>query len=397
MAALHLDVTRMVAGGAGLARDASGRVVFVEGAIAGERVAAEVVEERRDFSRARAVAVLDASPDRVRPPCPNVALGCGACGWQHLGVGAQRRHKEDIVRDALRRIARIPEDRLPSVETVGLSSQGFRTTVRVAVEGGRARFHSAGSSALAPASGCLVAHPLVAEVLDEGDFAGARRAVVRAGAATGERAALLLPRAHGARLPPGVVVGGHVREVVGGRTLRASIRSFFQPSPEAAAALVREVLASVDAGRPDGAVERVADLYSGVGLFAGALGERHGARVVAVERDPAASTDAEVNLRDLDATVVRSEVGAWRPDALFDVVVADPARPGLGRPGVAAVRAAAPKALVLVSCDPASLARDTALLAASGFRLVRLRLVDAFVHTPHIEAVALFDGRVMRA
>ena len=97
-----------------------------------------------------------------------------------------------------------------------------------------------------------------------------------------------------------------------------------------------------------------------------------------------------MNLADLDATVVASEVGRRRPRAA-DVVVADPARPGLGRPGVGFVAPTGASRLVLVSCDPASLARDTALLARAGYHLASVALVDAFPHTFHVETVSRFD------
>jgi len=132
------------------------------------------------------------------------------------------------------------------------------------------------------------------------------------------------------------------------------------------------------------------DAYAGVGLFGSVLGATRRARVVAVESDPAAVADARVNLADLDADVVAAEVGRWRP-CPADLVVADPSRSGLGRPGVAAVVATGARRLVLVSCDPASLGRDTALLAGAGYRLVTVDLVDAFPHTFHVEAVARFD------
>src|SRR5947209_2591023 len=100
-AAETVDVTAVgvAAGGDGIARDADGRVVFVTGAIPGEHVRVELVEERRDFARARVVEVLQASPARVSPPCPELARGCGGCTWQHVALEEQRTLKADIVRD----------------------------------------------------------------------------------------------------------------------------------------------------------------------------------------------------------------------------------------------------------------------------------------------------------
>jgi 23S rRNA (uracil1939-C5)-methyltransferase len=127
------------------------------------------------------------------------------------------------------------------------------------------------------------------------------------------------------------------------------------------------------------------------------LGARLGAKVTAIESDGSAVADARVNLRDLDARVVASDVGRWRPrrnDPPVDVVVADPPRPGLARIGVDAVVATRAPRLVLVSCDPASLGRDAALLRQAGYHLASVAIIDAFPHTFHVETVSRFDGPV---
>ena len=87
---LELVPTAMVAGGSAIARDPGGQVVFVDGALPGERVRVVVESQRRGYLTARLIDVLEASPDRVAPPCPELGRGCGACQWQHVDVGAQR-------------------------------------------------------------------------------------------------------------------------------------------------------------------------------------------------------------------------------------------------------------------------------------------------------------------
>jgi len=183
-----------------------------------------------------------------------------------------------------------------------------------------------------------------------------------------------------------------VHEEVAGRSFRIAADAFFQPGPVVAAALVAAVSAAVGDALPAGGL--LVDAYAGVGLFASVLGAASGARVLAIESDPPAVADARVNLADLDARIVAMEVGRWRPaigEANADVVVADPSRTGLGRPGVRSVAASGAGRLVLVSCDPASLARDVVLLAESGYHLSGITLVDAFPHTFHVETVARFD------
>ncbi|HVM07485.1 MAG TPA: TRAM domain-containing protein [Acidimicrobiales bacterium] len=406
MTRLEVGATAIVPGGAALARDDDGRVVFVEGALPGERVVAEVVEERKDFRRAVTIDVVDASPERVAPPCGNVALGCGGCGWQHVAVAGQRRLKEEMVADALRRIAKLAADDLPPLRTVELLDAGFRTTVRVAVRDGRPMFHRAGSADLVDATACHVAHPLLLPLLDgdsgDVDYGDASQVVLRASVATGERAALVRPEhlnTSRLRVPVDVQFGrGLLHERIAGRMLQVSIRSFLQSSPQAATALVEQVLAAIERAGPGG-IGRMADLYAGVGVFADAVAAATGAAVVAVESDRSSSGDAIDNLAwaGARATVVRSEVGRWRPethDVPFDLVVADPARPGLGRPGTGTVAAASPRVLVLISCDAASFARDVTLLRDAGYRLTDATLVDAFPHTPHVEIVSVFASAV---
>lgn len=397
---LDVTVERVVAGGDGLAHGPDGRVVFVAGVLPGERARARVVAEKRSFSRAHLVAVLEAVPDRVAAPCPRVADGCGGCTWQHVDPEAQRRLKAAIVADALRRIGRVEPP--PVGPGPALPAFGFRTSVRCLVEGGRAAFRHHRRHDPVVAGHCLVAHPLIDELVADGRFDGCTEVTLRCGAATGDRLVVAGPGTGGVRVPADVVVvaGGSAahatfHDVVAGRRWRISAGSFFQTRTDGAEALVGAVLAAVGAevrARPT-----VVDLYAGVGLFAGTLGPALGAgRVVAVESNPAAAADAAHNLADLDATVVAVDVRRWRP-VRADVVVADPPRSGLGATGADIVAATGADRVVLVSCDPASLGRDTALLAQRGYDLVGVSLVDLFPHTAHVETVASFDLRARGA
>jgi 23S rRNA (uracil1939-C5)-methyltransferase len=379
-AELELDVTGIAAGGDAIGRDGDGRVVFVEGALPGERVRARITSAKKDFAKAVLVEVVGSpSPDRLAEGSHE----CGGCTWQHVSVAGQRRLKVDVVRDALRRIAHV-EDVEPSVRVPG--ERPLRTTARLGIDAlGRAGHRRRGSHDVVVGDApCPGLHPLLASLVIDGRFPPeAGEVLLRVSVATGEEVVVVAP---GRRLKH--AAGPALSEDVGGRRFRVSAASFFQPGPVAAAALVD----AVDAAIGDLAVGSMADAYAGVGLFASTIGAARGARVTAVEQSPSAVDDARVNLGDLEgATVVEGEVGQWRTSAAFDVVVADPARPGLGRPGVAAVTATGAPRLVLVSCDPASMARDVALLRDAGYGLSAVEVVDAFPDTFHIEAVSRFD------
>ncbi len=170
---LQLRPTAMAAGGAALARDDNGRVVFIEGALPGELVGAEVFEEHVDYAKATVASVEEAAPGRVAPPCPYVAAGCGGCGWQHVDPVVQVELKRDIVVDALRRIGRLAN---PVVAVApALPSTGYRTTVRMGVRAGRAGFRAHRSHDLVDIDACLVADPLLADLIRDGRYGDAAR------------------------------------------------------------------------------------------------------------------------------------------------------------------------------------------------------------------------------
>jgi 23S rRNA (uracil1939-C5)-methyltransferase len=386
---------RVAAGGDAIGHLADGRVVFVEGALPGETVTVDVVEWHRDFAKARVVRVGEAAPGRVEPPCPELARGCGGCQWQHVTPQVQRDLKQQIVSDALARIGGLTDPPIPV--TLALPTRGYRTTAHLAVDGsGQPAYRRRHAHEPVPVGSCLVAHPALEEMIVTARLPGHRRVTMRVGLAGGERL-VVLDRRVSARpfVPDGVrVVGpgktGFVHEEVGGRRWRVSAHAFFQSGPAAAGALADAVDAAL--GDAPGPAEVLVDLYAGVGVLGGIAAGRRLCRLVAVEQHPEAVADARVNLAGLDARVVAAEIGTWRPAAAA-AVIADPARPGLGRPGVAAVSATGAGRLVLVSCDPASLGRDAALLAADGWELAEVSVVDAFAHTVHVEVVSRFERR----
>jgi 23S rRNA (uracil1939-C5)-methyltransferase len=400
---IELAPTRVVAGGDGLAHGPDGRVVLVEGGLPGERVLADIVEVHKSWSRAVTREVVEASPDRRKPPCPFVAQGCGGCSWQHVDPVAQRRLKRQIVADALRRqggLRDVTDDDARILDGPDLPARDYRTTVRAAVLGGRAGFRKAASHEVLPVDACLVAHPMLAELFDEGWFEGCDEVTMRVGERTGERLVVADPTAADLWVPDDVITIGadelaagkrawHHEEAAG-RRWRISATSFFQTRADGADALVAAATTAVR--RWASTASTMADLCTGVGLFAGGIASATAKRdwqIIAVEQNRSAVADAKHNLADLNAKVVRCSVDAWRP-APVEVVVADPSRAGLGARAVGAIEASGAGLVVLVSCDPASLGRDAGLLTSAGYRFVRTSLVDLFPHTWHLETVSVF-------
>jgi len=393
---------RLVAGGAALSRREDGRIVLVDGALPGELVEVRV-ERRSGTERGRMLRLIEPSPDRIEPLCPHVLEGCGGCDLASLATDAQHQVKLDLVRDSLRRLGRIPE---PAVEMgPALEPWAFRTTLRVAVLDGRAGLRVADSHDVVGIDHCAVAHPLLDQLIVEGRFGTATEVMLRVGANTGERLAVVTPNASGVSLPGDVLVVGAdelaagrrawIHEEVAGRTWRISADSFFQTRPDGAAALIdvvgslaNDVLETASSGDQ---VRTLLDAYCGVGLFAGSLLDgRDGWRAVAAERSRSSVADARHNLADIEARIVGTSIERLRAPRA-DLVVADPSRSGLGRAGVKVLASAGAPVLILVSCDPAAAGRDAALLASSGYRAVRSILVDLFPHTHHTELVTRFE------
>ncbi len=404
------DVTieRLVAGGDGLGRLADGRVVFVPAVVPGDKVTVDLTLTKKDLAKGVVRTVLQAGPDRVQPPCPQVAAGCGGCDWQQLSPSAQHTNKLAVVVDAFTRIGRFPDSAVRvrfagAVGTPGASGSGLRTTVRASINrSGRAGFYRGGTHEVVASGPCMVAHRVIAHVLESGSFAPSEEVIIRVGVAghqlvvgTSQPGSVKLPAvpagwtAEVVRTPASGGMGA-VLEHVNGVDLRVSISSFFQSGPDAASLLATTV---TDLFAPFGAPDVFVDLYGGVGLFAATAGK--GAReLVVVESSSSSVSDARHNLGPA-ALVHRSTVEEWEPPRVVRRspkvhLVADPARAGLGRDGVAAVMRARPSAFVLVSCDAPAGARDARLLTEAGYELQQAAVLDLFPHTSHMETVMLF-------
>lgn len=391
---VEVRTTGAAAGGGSVGRLPDGRVVFVEDALPDEVAVVEVREHRRRLARGRAVDVLRPNRDRIEARCSGVARGCGGCDLAHATPELQRSMKEQVVFDTLTRLGGITP---PPIGHVRLPTWGFRTTVRAGVDGhGRAGQRRARSHEVVAFEECPILHPLVEEVVLGGRFVGSSEVTVRAGAATGERMAIVDGPVETVEVPDDVEVVQcddaaecFVHEEVAGLTFRISGRSFFQVRPDGAAALV-ETVRSAMARHHDGLPLRLIDLCAGVGLFAATV---PAGSVVAVESNRAAVADARHNLAHLpDARVDRVRLERWHPEPA-EVVVADPARAGLGRVGVDKVVATGAELVVLVSCDPGSFGRDAGLLVGAGYELTEVTLVDLFPHTHHVEVVSTFVRR----
>ncbi|QLE74402.1 class I SAM-dependent RNA methyltransferase [Streptomyces rectiverticillatus] len=420
----EVEVGPVAHGGHCVARTESGRVLFVRHTLPGERVIAKVTEGEATsrFLRADAVQVLEPSKDRVPAPCPFSGPGkCGGCDWQHAKPGAQRRFKGEVIAEQLKRLAGLtPEDagwdgtvmpaegdKLPAGEV-----PAWRTRVQYAIDAeGHAGLRKHRSHEVQVIDHCMIAAPGVNELgIEKREWP--QIATVEAIAASGsaDRQVILTPKP-GGRLPiveldkPVSVlrigekdkqvhrVHGRpfVRERADERTYRVGEGGFWQVHPQAADMLVKAVMQGLMPRKGDMAL----DLYCGVGLFAGALGERIGEKgaVLGIESGKRAVEDARHNLQDLDRVrIEQGKVEQVLPRTGIkeaDLIVLDPPRAGAGKQTVHHLASLGARRIAYVACDPAALARDLNYFAEAGYKPVKLRAFDLFPMTHHVECVAI--------
>ncbi len=383
---VDVEVTAVAHGGVCVGRH-EGQVLFIRHCLPGERVRARVTDAPRHgrFVRADAESILRASADRVIPPCPYAGV-CGGCDWQHANLEAQRGLKASVVRENLTRLGGEPAERWLDLRVESIPGDdeglGWRTRMRYAVNrAGRAGLRRYRSHEVIPIDTCLLATPEIRDLqVLRRDWSGAHE-VLAVSPTVGPAVALADPE-------PGRV---RIQEIVGERLWRLDATAFWQVhpgAPDVFISTVREFLQPRTG-------EHLLDLYSGTGLFAGALADDIGeaGRIDAVESDPVAMRAAKRSLHDLaQVTLHSAAVHRWLRSTIVttcDLVVLDPPRTGAGVRVMSSILSLKPRAVAYVACDPAALARDIAAARQAGWYLASLRAFDAFPMTHHVECVAL--------
>jgi len=405
-----LHLTDMAHGGNALGRH-GGKVIFVPYAMPGEEALVEIVEDKGRYAQAQFVEILASSPHRVDPPCPHFGPGkCGGCQWQHIAYPAQLEFKAAVVGDQLARLGRLPEVTVrPTIPSA--SPWHYRNHVQFTIDDdGRLGFVATDGHRVEPIKVCYLLHPLLDELFAALDLEmpGLARLSLRAGVNTGYQMIIFethddLPPALESDLPvscvlllsdgtPANLIGNnYLTEEVAGRIFRISAPSFFQVNTAAAEELVR-VVSEYLAPAGD---EVLLDAYCGVGTFGLSLAGKVG-QVIGVEEATSAVEDAFLNAAELpNVELIKGSVETFLPqlDRRIDLAVLDPPRQGCKPEALAALIELAPRRLVYVSCDPATLSRDARRLAEGGYQLVEVQPVDMFPQTYHIESVALFGIR----
>ncbi len=397
---LELDVEKPAAGGRMLARH-KGQVVLVWGAIPGERVQARVERSTRSVLYAETIEVLSASPDRRDA---GTDWRCGGNVLAHVAYERQLTLKAEIIQDALGRIGRIPLASLPIV--IGSPEHGYRMRARLHARDGRLGFYREGTHDLCSVEGTgqllpeTVAWLASAEDMLQRDsltglvglefaenIAGSERAS-RVEVHEGVQASRFSALVSDQQIVTDVL---RVRDDDPGSTLRVrrNVRSFFQGNRYLLERLVRHVVALV----PEGPV---VDLYAGVGLFGLSLAAAGARDVTLVEGDPTSGVDLVANAEPLGdrVRVRRASVEAFvaaggaTGEATF---IVDPPRTGMSKEALSGIIRHSPQRIVYVSCDVATLARDTRTLLNAGYALEALTGIDLFPNTAHVESVIVLS------
>jgi len=393
--------TGMAHGGAAVGR-IDGKAHFVDGAMPGELVRGEVVHDKGTWARVTLQEVVQESPHRVTPPCPHFA-DCGGCQWQFADYPAQLEWKQSIVAGQLAHIGGIDDP--PVGPTLALGPEyGYRNRMDFSVLDGTPALAQRRTNTLVAVPECLLLHPNLLGVFERlDDLDGVRGLTLRASTTTGEVLAIVRgPVPDGAtawgcavsrrdRTGVHAVIGrGDIHETVAGMDLRVTGDAFFQNNIAGAEALVTLIREALEPQRG----ETLLDAYAGGGLFALTVGSEAGT-VVAVEANGLAVYDLRHNLAEagVDHRIEKGSVDEVDIGGSWDIAVVDPPREGLRRPGVEAVTAGRPRSIAYVSCDPASLARDSRHLDEAGYRLDLATPVDLFPQTFHIETVAQFTRK----
>lgn len=414
----ELRIEKMVQGGEGMAHLEDGRVCFVNGALPGELCKVKLTFKKKDFTKGKAIQILEPSPDRVEPKCPLYGK-CGGCSLQHLSSEKQVAYMEQVERENFCRLAHA--ELPPDFKIHCGSPWGYRNRARVVCRPGisaegktvRFGFREQESNDIVGFENC----PVLTEGLNKFLKEEGRKIFA---AKQEERS---IPREldinifdNGAGQISYFYRGMHSSEFneksisvvnVGGHEIQADASVFFQSNLGLLPELVEAVRRAVDEGLETGSAsnEWLIDLFSGVGFFAAILQDKF-KKITTVEREEGCLRHAKVNLSVTGGVSCGKPAGSvenvsapaedWLLDHVVDVpatLIVDPPRTGLPKEALEAIVGSSVNRLIYVSCDPVTLARDYAKFAAAGFVLKHADGFAFYPQTPHLEMMFVLSRR----
>jgi len=399
----ELTLNNPAYGGETIGRLPDGRAVFVPFSLPGETVRIKIVLDKKKYARSELLEVLEPSPFRVTPRCQHFR-DCGGCHYQHVAYDQQLVIKRKILQDQLERIGRLTNlpifDPIPSPD-----SYNYRNHLQFHLSaGGNPGFIRTNKKDVLEITEChLPQGPLnhFWPLLEIGPNTGVSKLGLRLGA--GDDILMILESAgqfdaefNVESLPVSVahispeyvqILAGSASTImqVRGKNFRVSAGSFFQintPLAEKMVTVIEELI-------PENS-GTLLELYSGVGLFSAFIAKQVN-QLVAVESSPTACEDFVDNLDEFDnIDLYQGPVEEILPmlDIKPEIVLMDPPRVGVDKYVLERIIAMAPEKILYISCDPATLARDSRLLVQEGYKALKFIPFDLFCQTYHIETLS---------
>lgn len=380
-----------------------GRVVFVPYGIPGEKVRIKIIQQKKTYARGELVEILEASPERVTPRCLHFGE-CGGCHYQHMSYEEQLKTKQMVLRDQLERIGRLTQ---PPVAPTIPSPEAFnyRNQVQFQVSSaGKPGYFRANNRGVIEIAECHLPQKPINELwplLEIDPAARINKIGLRLGAdddflvlfesdkpldAEFNLEALPVSVVHSSPEGTQVLAGSPYRSMqIRDKTFQISSDSFFQVNT----AMAEKMVATLE-GWMLNKPKLLLELYAGVGLFSAFLAERV-ERLAAVESSPSACDDFAINLDEFEnVELYQGAVEEIIPmlEIEPDVVLLDPPRGGVDKEVLGKVLSFSAEQIIYISCDPATLARDSRILADGGYKPETIVPFDLFCQTYHIESMS---------
>ncbi|MGZ3633750.1 MAG: 23S rRNA (uracil(1939)-C(5))-methyltransferase RlmD [Parachlamydiaceae bacterium] len=432
-----LEIEDVGSHGEGVGRH-EGYTLFVEGGLPGERVEARLFQKRKNYGKAHLLAILKASEDRVAPPCDLFGT-CGGCQLMHLAYPRQLEVKRQRVANALKRIGKMTDVEVPPC-LPSPSPLQYRNKIQLPIRNLHGKttlgMYERSSHALVEMTNCHIhctlgdqTYQAIKQLIEDSKLAAyepstgkgeLRHLLIKSAIYTKEVLVILVTASSDtSQLMPlaknilercsqvkgiihncnkkndNVILGDDyttlmgndsIQEKLGSLQFKVSPASFFQVNPDQAIQLYSKAIEFADL-KGD---ETLLDAYCGVGTLS-LFFAQHAKHVTGVECVPEAITDAKANaiLNHIDnVTFICDNTEQYIQKAKnIDIVILNPPRKGCDEHVLKRLKALQPKQVLYISCDPATLARDLAILRDSGYRIDRIQPFDMFPQTTHVECV----------
>jgi 23S rRNA (uracil1939-C5)-methyltransferase len=425
---MQLKVERFAPTGESEVYLADGEICFIEGAIPGEIVEVEEIEEELDYKRGVIKEILNPVNTRISPRCSYFNLGCGGCQWQYINYSAQLEFKNQILKELL---AKIIKGEINKVVLPPKNKEDkiwyYRNRAQLGVKFGKLGFHKRNSHYHIEIDHCFTLTPLLNEAISVIKttlspqilnylhhlelrvntsqeellliFASFKKYYNPKLEEEVEKLFSLIPYLKGIVILFGkgekrVLGRSYLIEKINSLKLRVSFSSFFQANSNFIPDLIQTTISYLQPMNKD----FVLDLYCGVGIFTLAIAEKV-TYALGVEVSKPTIEDANYNAKLKGADNVKFILGTAEkflrhhshiaPSIAFNKVIINPPRDGCGKDTIKGIIKLAPERIVYISCNPVTLARDLSMLIEEGYKLIQITPFDLFPHTYHLESIAL--------